>query len=345
MEEHEVGASLEGGDVPHGNANDAGPEQRRHAVVGLQIVGVGEGFAANVHLQREVGGDHVGHLNNESTGIRRHDAQTEIVAPRRDTDVLKDTLIEGGQQLRLHLKLHRVESARAAQNVILQEVIPRTHAAQTREVEEGGTGAVGRLTAREAQARDVIVKSHDRTGCLGQSCAVITNRPAIVDGHSVPCVEEGALEVEEVVVPEGLNEGHVASNPGGTRAEIANHTRRIWAAVGNGAPAANGGHEQAVAIGSLDVEGLIAAANHQFKFTALLIFGLHANVIYLAVGRGVGDLDALLEPLLGGAICRRECRSLKVGQARIRGHVQIQIRTQNAVTQTDSRAPGSARSG
>ena len=345
MEEHEVGASLEGGDVPHGNANDAGPEQRRHAVVGLQIVGVGERFAANVHLQREVGGDHVGHLNNESTGIRRHDAQTEIVAPRRDTDVLEDTLFEGRQHLRLHLKLHRVESARIAQNVILQEVIPRTHAAQTCEVEEGGTGTVGRLTAREAQAWDVIVKSHDRTGCLGQSCAVITNRPAIVDGHSVPCVEEGALEVEEVVVPEGLNEGHVASNPGGTRAEIADHARRIRAAVGNGAPAANGGHEQAVAIGSLDVEGLIAAANHQFKFTALLIFGLHANVIYLAVGRGVGDLDALLEPLLGGAICRRECRSLKVGQARIRGHVQIQIRTQNAVTQTDSRAPGSARSG
>ena len=129
MKEHEIGTGLEGGDVPHGNANDARPEQGRHAVVDLQIVGVGEGFAANVHFQRQVGGDHVGHLNDESTGIRRHDAQTEIVALGRETDVLEDTLIEGGQHLRLHLKLHRVESARIAEHVILQEVIPRTHAA------------------------------------------------------------------------------------------------------------------------------------------------------------------------------------------------------------------------
>ena len=115
------------------------------------------------------------------------------------------------------------------------------------------------------------------------------------------------MEVEEVLVPEGLNEGHVASNPGGTRAEVADHTRRIRAAIGNGAPAANGGHEQAVAIGSPDVEGLITAANDQFKFTGLLIFGLHADVIHLTRGRSVGDLDALLEPLLGGTIRRGQC--------------------------------------
>ena len=103
---------------------------------------------------------------------------------------------------------------------------------------------------------------------------------------------------------EGLDEGHVASDSRGSRAEIADNTRHIRAAIGYGAPAANGGHEQAVAVGSQDVERLVAAADHQLEFARLLILGLHADVIHLAIGRGVGDFDTLLEPLLGGTIRR-----------------------------------------
>ena len=333
VEEDEVSARLQRRNVAHGNADDAGPLQGGHPIVDVQIVRVRKGFAADVHFERQVGRDHVGHLNNQATGIRRHDAQAEIIATRSETDVLENPLIEGRQHLRLDLKLHGSQGAGTAENVVLQEVVPGTGAAETRKVEEGGARTIRRLAAAEANARNVIIETRDRTRDKGVACSVIADGAPVVDGHAVARVDKRPLKVEEVVVEERLGEGDVPGDAGRTGAEITDDAGRIRSTIRND-PATDGRHEEAVPIGPQDMEGLVAASNHQFELTGLLILSLHTDVVDLAIGGRIGDLDALFEPLQRRPVRRGQRGGLKIGQTGIGGHVEVQIGSEQTIPQT-----------
>ena len=333
VEEDEVSARLQRRNVAHGNADDAGPLQDGHAVVDVQIVRVRKGFAADIHFERQIGRDHVGHLDNQATGIRRHDAQAEIIATRSETDVLENPFIEGRQHLRLDLKLHGSQAAGTAENVVLQEVVPGTGAAETRKVEQGGARTIRRLAAAEANARNVIVETRDRTRNKGVACSVIADGAPVVDGHAVARVDERPLKVEEVVVEERLGEGDVPGDAGRTGAEITDDAGRIRSTIRND-PSTDGRHEEAVPIGPQDMEGLVAASNHQFELTGLLILGLHTDVVDLAIGGRIGDLDALFEPLQRRPVRRGQRGCLKIGQTGIGGHVEVQIGSEQTIPQT-----------
>ena len=344
VEENEVGARLQRRNVAHGNADDSRPLQGGHPIVDVQIVRVRKSFAADVHFERQVGRDHVGHLDDQSTGIRRHDAEAEIIATRSETDVLENPFIEGRQHLRLDLKLHRSQAAGTAENIVLKEIVPGTGAAETRKVEESGARTVRRLAAAEAKTWNVIIEARDQTRDTSVACSVIADGTPVVDGHAIARVDERPLKVEEVVVEERLGEGDVPGDAGRSGAEIADDTGCIRSTIRNGT-APDGCHEQAVPIGPEDMKGLVTASDHQLELTGLLILGLHTDVIDLAIGRRIGDLDALLKPLQRGPIRRGQRGSLKIGQSWIGGHVEVQVGPEQAIPQTIAGTTRSAGAG
>ena len=345
VEEHEVGAGLQGGDIAHGDADDARPEQGRHAVVDIGVLGVGERLATDVDLEGQIGRDHVGDLDDQAAGVGRDDPQPEVVAAGSKAEILEHALIEGRQHLRLHLEIDRTEEATAAQDVVLEQVVPSAGTAEAGEVEERGARTVGGLPAGEAEAGDIIVEAEHRARDPRETRAEVANGPTVVDGDPESGVEQGALQVEEVVVDQGLAEGHVAGDARGAGAEVADHPRRVRTSVGDLPRTADRGHEQAVAVGPEDLERPVAAADDQFELAGLLVLGLDADVVHLAVGRGVGDLDALVGALEGGPVGRRQDRGLEVGEARVGGHVEVEVGAEDPVPQSDAGASRPARPG